>query len=125
MEKMQRQEETPFVLLKAILAAWIVTALLLMILALLMFKMELDESKVSVGIIAVYVLSTFLGGRIAGKRAQIRKFLWGMLAGLGYFLVLLFVTFVMERSVNASMTQLVTTVCLCVGGGMLGGMLSS
>lgn len=125
MEKMQRQTEKPFVLFKAILVSWLVTAILLMVLALLMFKMELDESKVSIGIIAVYVISTFFGGRIAGKSAQTRKFLWGMLAGLGYFLVLLVVTLAMEKSMSASVTQLATTVCLCIGGGMLGGMLSS
>lgn len=124
MEKTQSRTEKPLSLLKAILAAYIVTAILLMILALLMFKAGLDEDKVSIGIIAVYLISTFLGGRIAGKGAESKKFLWGMVAGIAYFLILLLVTLISKQTVSAPAMQLVTTGLLCVGGGMLGGMLS-
>lgn len=124
MEKKQEQAGKALVLVKAVLSAYIVTAVFLLLLSFLMFKAGLDESKTSVGIIAVYVLSTFLGGRIVGKQVPSRKFFWGMLAGLCYFLVLLLLTFALAKSMGASAMQLGTTLVLCLGGGMLGGMLS-
>ena len=47
------------VLIRAQLTAWVVTALLLLLMALFLFKLELNESKVSLGMNAVYVLSCF------------------------------------------------------------------
>ena len=64
------------VLIRAQLTAWVVTALLLLLMALLLFKLELNESKVSLGMNAVYVLSCFFGGLAAGKGGKKRKFLW-------------------------------------------------
>ena len=55
------------ILIRAQLTAWVVTALLLLLMALLLFKLELNESKVSLGMTAVYVLSCFFGGQ-AEKR---------------------------------------------------------
>ena len=55
------------ILIRAQLTAWVVTALLLLLMALLLFKLELNESKVSLGMTAVYVLSCFFGGLAAGK----------------------------------------------------------
>ena len=63
------------VLIRAQLTAWVVTALLLLLMALLLFKLELNESKVSLGMNAVYVLSCFFGGLAAGKGGKKRKFL--------------------------------------------------
>lgn len=124
MEQVQKPMEKPFLLLKAMAASYILTGLLLMILAFLMLKAGLTENQVSIGIIAVYVLSTFLGGRIAGKGAGSRKFVWGMAAGGGYFLILLLVTLFLGHTQTAAPIQLVTTFLMCAGGGMLGGMLS-
>ena len=68
------------ILIRAQLTAWVVTALLLLLMALLLFKLELNESKVSLGMTAVYVLSCFFGGLAAGKGGK-RKFLWGFSPG--------------------------------------------
>ena len=76
------------ILIRAQLTAWVVTALLLLLMALLLFKLELNESKVSLGMTAVYVLSCFFGGLAAGKGGKKKKFLWGLLTGAVYFLVL-------------------------------------
>ena len=75
-------------MLRSLLLAYAVTVILLLLLALLLYKLELDEGKISIGIIAVYVLSCFVGGLAAGKASQSRKFIWGLLVGALYFLVL-------------------------------------
>ena len=49
-------------ILKSLLAAYVVTGILLMILAMALYKFELTEEAVTAGITAVYLLSTFAGG---------------------------------------------------------------
>ena len=72
---------TMAIVIRAQLTAWVVTALLLLLMALLLFKLELNESKVSLGMTAVYVLSCFFGGLAAGKGGKKKKFLWGFSPG--------------------------------------------
>lgn len=110
--------------LKSLLAAFITSGLLLLLLAGLLYKCNLEESKVTAGIILIYVVSTFLGGFLAGKLSGARKFLWGLLCGVLYFVLLFLVSFGIYRSIDGSGANLITTFLLCAGGGMLGGMLS-
>ena len=110
--------------LKALLVSYIVTVILLVILAFLLYKFEIGERIVSAGIVSIYVLSTVLGGIIIGKAAQTRRFIWGIALGMSYFLILLLITLGVYRNVNGDMVHLVTTWILCTGGGMIGGMIS-
>ena len=110
--------------LKALLVSYLVTVVLLMILTLLMYKFEFGEKVISTGIIAIYVLSTLTGGILIGKMSGRRRFLWGIGLGVLYFLLLLLITFGIYRTVNVDMTGFVSTWILCIGGGMIGGMIS-
>ncbi len=67
MENIAAGKSKPAVILKALVVSYIVTALLLLLLALLLFKFELNESKVSIGVIVVYLLSSFIGGMARGQ----------------------------------------------------------
>lgn len=108
--------------LKCLLFSYLFTALLLLLLAFLLYKLGLTEQIVSIAIIGIYVASTFLAGFIIGKKMQSRKFLWGLLMGCMYFLVLALVSLLVNRSVGALTDSFLTTFILCAGGGMLGGM---
>ena len=111
-------------ILKALLISYIITAVFLLILALLLYKLELNEQKVTMGIVVVYVLSTFAGGFLMGKLVGERKFLWGFMLGTMYFLVLFGISLAVDQNLNRNGMNLVTTMVLCSGGGMLGGMVS-
>lgn len=111
-------------LLKSLLCAYIVTGILLVILALLLYKAGLSEEMVNAGILLIYVISTFSGGFIMGKLTGNRKFLWGLAAGTLYFVLLLAISLGLYRSLQADIMGLVTTFLLCAGGGMIGGMVS-
>jgi putative membrane protein (TIGR04086 family) len=111
-------------MLKCLLASYIVTGLLLLGLTFLVYKFELDEQVVLGSIVAIYVVSTFVGGFIIGKLMGKRKFLWGMMLGFAYFALLLLISYGVYREFNTNGLNVITTVLLCVGGGMLGGMLS-
>lgn len=111
-------------MLKALLAAYIVTGILLMLLALALYKFELNEGAVTAGITAVYLVSTFAGGIVAGKLAKHRRFLWGIVQGILYFALLILITLGIYRSFKGSGTEILVTFALCAGGGMAGGMIS-
>ena len=110
-----------WLLVRSLLTAYVTTALMLLFLALLVFKLELDESKVGIGIILVYVISCFLGGFAAGKSGKTKKFLWGLFTGTLYFLILTVVS-MCAGGISSGVLSTVTTAALCLGSGMLGGM---
>ena len=111
-------------MVKALLAAYVVTGILLIILALALYKFELNEDAVTAGVTAVYLISTFAGGLVVGKLAKVRRFLWGIVLGILYFALLLLVTVGIYRTFHGGSTELLVTFALCVGGGMAGGMIS-
>lgn len=124
MEKNIRKDSKILWILKALLVSYMVTGGLLLILAMLMYKLELDEKAVSAAIVAVYVTATLIGGLILGKLAKVRRFVWGLILGFVYFALLLFITFGVYRTLEGSGVNILTTFILCTGGGMIGGMIS-
>lgn len=111
-------------ILKNMLISYLLTAGLLLLLSLLLYRFSLSEKIVSVGITGIYVLATFLSGFLAGKREQTKRFLWGLLMGLLYFLLLSAVSLIVDSSTFSFGRGFITTLILCCAGGMLGGMLS-
>lgn len=110
--------------MKALLVSYVLTGALLLVVAGLLYKFQLDEGKIQIGIILTYVLSCFAGGFLAGKMMRSRQFLWGVLLGLLYFLIMTLVSLAVNRELQETSAGFVTTFLLCMGGGMLGGMLS-
>ena len=124
MGKKEQNEVWIMWMVKALLAAYVVTGILLIILALALYKFELNEGAVTAGVTAVYLISTFTGGLVVGKLAKVRRFLWGIVLGILYFALLLLVTVGIYRTFHGSSTEILVTFALCAGGGMAGGMIS-
>ena len=122
--KGQGMEKKAVDILKALLCAYVMTGILLLILTVLLYKAGLSEENINAGIILTYVISTFSGGFVIGKLAGVKKFLWGLLLGIMYFVLLLLISLGIYHSLQSDMMNLVTTFLLCAGGGMLGGMVS-
>ncbi len=110
--------------LKKLLFAYIITAMLLMILSLFLYKMQLKEGTVRIGIILIYAVSCFFAGFITGKTEAKNKYLWGLLVGVLYFVVLLGISLAVRHSFQDIFGRGLTTLFICGGSGMLGGMLS-
>ena len=111
-------------ILKSLLASYIVTGLLLLLLSFFVYKFETGEELVTASIVAIYVISTFVGGFILGKLTQVRKFIWGMAIGALYFALLFAISYGVYREFQTNGLNVITTIILCIGGGTLGGMLS-
>mgnify|MGYP001058924655 FL=1 len=111
-------------ILKCLLISYLLTTGLLLLLALMLYKFEMSEKIVSICIIGIYILVTFLAGFLAGKREGSRKFLWGLLMGALYFAILAVVSIVTSQGIGEISGNFVTVLILCCGSGMLGGMIS-
>lgn len=124
MEKKVADSTKIIFVVKCMLVSYLLTAGLLLFLALMLYRFGLSEKVVSIGIIVIYIAVTFLAGFIAGKRAGEKKFLWGLAMGCIYFLILTAVSVIVNRGIEDAASSLVTVFLLCGGSGMLGGMLS-
>ena len=111
-------------ILKILLAMYLVTGVLLLALSAMLYKMQLSETVVSVGIVIIYVVSGFLGGFLSGKVMKTRRFFWGMLMGGAYFLILVVGSILFQRGINMELSRFFTTLILCTASGMIGGMVS-
>lgn len=111
-------------ILKNLLISYLLTAGLLLLLALFLYRFGLSEKTVSLCITGIYVLITFLSGFLAGKREGKQKFLWGLLMGILYFVILTLVSLIMNHGMDGLSGNFFTILILCGAGGMLGGMLS-
>lgn len=110
--------------MRALLISYLLTAALLAALAFLLYRFRLGETQVNIGVNAVYIVSCLAGGLSAGRAIRQRRFLWGLLAGTVYFLILLFVSFAMNRQLGADSPELLTVFLMCAGSATLGGMVS-
>ena len=108
-------------MMKALLVAYVMTGLFLLITAGLMYRFELSEGKVKIAVIGIYVLSCFTGGFLAGMMMKNRKFLWGSLLGFLYFAVMLIVSVAVGRELKEAVMGISTTFFICIISGMIGG----
>ena len=124
MGKKELYMEKAVFIIKCMLGAYILTAGLLLLLAFILYRFGLSEKVVSVCIIAIYIVVTFLAGLLAGKREGKRKFLWGLLMGVLYFGILTAVSLVVNKGLEDVAGNMLTVFFLCAESGMLGGMVS-
>ena len=124
MDSNRREAKIAGWILKSLLLSYALTGILLLTLAMLLYKLDMDEKAVSAGIIAIYITATLIGGLAIGKMAKTRKFLWGLILGILYFALLILITMGVYRTLDGAVAGLVTTFLLCAGGGTIGGMIS-
>ena len=127
MKKIMRKQEGGipwFSLVLDLLGAYIVTGTILLVLSLLLYRLQVTENIINAGITLTYIISCFLAGNLAGRQMKQKRFLWGLIMGGAYFVVLLALSMVVNQSAGAVSDSLLLTLFLCAGGCMLGGMLS-
>ena len=124
MGKKEIYMEKVIFIIKCMLGAYILTAGLLLLLAFMLYRFGLSEKVVSICIIVIYIIVTFLAGLLAGKREGRKKFLWGLMMGVLYFGILVAVSLVVNRGLEDVAGNMMTVFFLCAGSGMLGGMVS-
>ena len=124
MEQTMVKGTKPLQMIKALFLAYAVTAVLLLLLAFLLYKLQLGESAVNMAVTGVYVITCLVGGILAGKASGQHKFLWGLATGVLYFLILLAASFFLNGGLEADVKELLTVLGMCAGSGTIGGMVS-
>ncbi|MBE5963967.1 MAG: TIGR04086 family membrane protein [Lachnospira sp.] len=109
---------------KVLILGYILTVVMLLILAFLLYKMQLSQGQIKIGIVVIYVLSTLVCGFIMAKLRKNKRVMWGFVMGLIYFMVLMIVSFVMNRGFNSDVTNIFAILASCVGGGIFGAIIS-
>ena len=64
-------------ILRSLFLAYLLSGVCLLLLALLVFKLDIGKGPVTVGILVIYVLSCLAGGFLAGKILRQDKYRWG------------------------------------------------
>lgn len=123
--KSRNEKENPAIaVMAALLIMYIISGILLLFLAFMLFKMELGEMFVKAAVIVIYVVTGLIGGFFVGKRLKDRKFLWGLLTGSIYFIILVIFSAILKQGFQIEMDKVLTTWILCGASGMAGGMIS-
>lgn len=124
MNKLLSQNTKMLIVLKGLLISYIITAFLLLILSFIMLNLDVPSIVISGGINFVYIISAFVGGFFTGKRTEQKKFIWGLIVGVFYFVILLLISLMMNRVSPIPIGSLFTVFIISVLSGMLGGMIS-
>lgn len=104
---------------------FILSAALLAIFSAVVWKMDAGAGVVGGCVTAVYIIANLAGGICAGKMAHSRKFLWGLLIGVCYFLILLIVgTFCIGNELP-DRNVIIGSALTCTVAAMFGGMLTA
>lgn len=109
---------------KLLVLAYLITGVLLILLAAVLYKFQLNQSVVNIGIILIYCIANFVTGFMAGKTQRKKRFLWGLLLGVVYFGILCLISLGVKGSIKEISGNFLTAMVLCMGSGMLGGMVS-
>lgn len=109
--------------LLSMLAGYGITLAGIVILALLLLFFQISETTVEVGVLVIYALSGLGAGFVIGKRTKRKKFVWGMVSGAGYFLILFLVSLCLHSAGELG-NQPVTAAIICMAAGTIGGMIS-
>lgn len=110
---------------KGLAVSYVISGLVLLLLAFLMYKNDLGEGVVRGVILFAYVISCFIGGMVVNTKRTQRCYLWGMLQGILYYVVLIGVSMVFNRVLVNEIQGALPAFFLCAFGGMLGGMMQA
>ncbi|MDD3184810.1 MAG: TIGR04086 family membrane protein [Anaerostipes sp.] len=119
-----KQKHIGITIIETLTLSYLLTGILLCTLALLMYRTDINQSAANLGVTLIYIIASLLCGIFVGKKMKHRKFLWGFLLGLLYFLILFCISCLLKQDAQLITKERITTMFLCIGGGTLGGMLS-
>lgn len=113
------------IILKTLIAGYIITVLALLVLAFCLYKFRVSGNVISIGIYVTYGLSALCGGLVLAKGMQHNRLMWGALYGIIYFLILCIVSIIVSGEISSlDVAQIVKGVAVCILCGALGGIIS-
>lgn len=111
-------------IIQSLVIAYIITGILLCILAFLMYQSNAGIKIANLGITLTYILASVFAGLMTGSKIKKRKFLWGFFVGMLYFMILTAISWIFQENIILFSRERMTVFFLCIAGGTLGGMLA-
>ena len=102
----------------------IVSFIMLLLCALVLYLGDISNNVVGVMVVLTYFVSTLIGGIYCGKHADKSKYLWGIISGVGYFLLLVALALIGDTGGFVIDVSVIVAAVVSVLGGMIGGMIS-
>ncbi len=109
---------------KSVLLSYVVTLFMLLLISFLLLQTGMSKGVISFAVIATYVISGFIGSFYMGKHVEQKRYLWGLITALLYFLVYILISLIVKGDSPIHMVDYVKTLVIVACSGMLGGMLS-
>ncbi|MGN0383006.1 MAG: TIGR04086 family membrane protein [Eubacterium sp.] len=110
--------------LMSLAVMFILTIMLVLIMAFIQYKMKLTGSQAEIGIKVIYIAVNLIGGFVIGKCMGSRGFFWGITIGLVYFIIVTAISAIITGSFASSLSNGVIFLAFCGISGMIGGMIS-
>lgn len=121
---MRRRKGALRALLVSLFFMYLTTGILLIFLSVVVFRFHMSTPIARLFIILTYIISGFVGGFLIGRIRMCKKYLWGIAAGILYFVVLLFTSRLIGGGCVDNFFEAVLIFVLCTASAMLGGMVS-
>lgn len=118
------EKKIPMGILKVLILNFVVSGLLLFVGAFLAYQLHFQDENMQVGAYCIYAISNLLGGFLIGKVMGNRKFLWGLIEGVLYFIVLLILSLILSGSAAIFSLHTLSVLLISMICGMLGGIIS-
>lgn len=106
--------------IKILVVTYVLTGVMLLLLALGLYKFNLSNWQITAGIVVTYALSAFLGGYALARKERTRRLLWGMAFGVVYFAILAVASLIMNKGLAMDQGAALRAVLICVGAGAIG-----
>lgn len=106
---------------KGLILSYLLTIIMLFITAVVVYKVGISDKVLGILVVVIYIVATFAGGFVTGRKVREKRFLWGMVYGLTYISValtvsVLFTVFRRQRG-NSSYNQVYYVRCRRDAGG--------
>lgn len=109
--------------MRALLVTDIITFLILIVLAFILYKWGLGTTAMRASTLGIYIISCMIGGMLLAKGGKKRAFLWGLLLGGTYYLTLLLIAVLLPTKLAVVEASVVLNLSICMMAGMTGAMI--
>lgn len=109
---------------RSVLAAYLISFLLLLLLTVVVYQMQLEDSFMKGGVYVIYLAAGFTGGFLTGKQIGSKRLLWGIITGVLYCIIWLLPALFQGQTVTDILSLFPMLAGLCIAGGALGGIIS-
>ena len=108
----------------ALIKAFLTSIILLLIFAMVMYFGGLEEKAIGIMVVITYLVSNLIGGLSIGISVMKRKYLWGIITGILYFVFIYMISLIGSKNGMNINTSVIIALFISVTGGMIGGMIS-